>query len=112
MEKAAEARTARSALLAAVKSGKTSMAEVFGRNGEELVKKTRVAQILRAVPGYGSARVAALMAVSGVVEKRRVGGLTKQQRERLLQAPAGWSPKISQVWASSSPMGPGRAARA
>ncbi|MER5425401.1 integration host factor, actinobacterial type [Streptosporangium roseum] len=89
LEKAAEARTARSALLAAVKSGTTSVAEVFGRSGEELVKKTRVVQVLRAVPGYGPARVAALMAVSGVVEKRRVGGLAKQQRERLLQALAG-----------------------
>ena len=86
LEKAAEARTARSALLAGVKSGATSVAEVFGRSGEELVKKTRVAQVLRAVPGYGPARVAALMVVSGVVERRRVGELTKEQREHLLQA--------------------------
>ncbi len=86
MEKAAEARTARGALLAGVRSGTTSAAEVFDRRGEELVKKTRVVQVLRAVPGYGPARVAALMAVSGVTEKRRVGGLTSQQRERLVQA--------------------------
>ncbi|MGP3963390.1 integration host factor, actinobacterial type [Nonomuraea sp. 3N208] len=86
---AANHRTARSALLAGVKSGTASVAEVFGRSGEELVKKTRIAQVLRAVPGYGPARVAALMAVSGVAQKRRVGGLTKQQRERLLQALAG-----------------------
>ncbi|WP_211370711.1 hypothetical protein [Nonomuraea turkmeniaca] len=39
LEKAAEARTARSALLAGVKSGTTSVAEVFGRSREELVKK-------------------------------------------------------------------------
>ncbi|MFI6317119.1 integration host factor, actinobacterial type [Nonomuraea sp. NPDC050556] len=89
LERAAEARTARSALLAEVKSGTISVAEVFGRRGDELVKKTRVVQVLRAVPGYGPARVAALMAVSGVTEKRRVGGLTKQQRERLLWALAG-----------------------
>ncbi|MEV4172514.1 hypothetical protein [Nonomuraea sp. NPDC049709] len=38
------------------------------------------------VPGYGPTRVAALMAVSGVAEKRRVGGLTEQQRERLPSA--------------------------
>jgi hypothetical protein len=89
LEKAADARTARSALLAGVRSGTTSVAEVFGRNGEELVKKTRVAQVLRAVPGYGPARVAALMAVSVVAEKHRVGGLTEPQRERLLRALAG-----------------------
>ncbi|HUR06110.1 MAG TPA: integration host factor, actinobacterial type [Nonomuraea sp.] len=68
LEKAAEARTARSALPAGVNSGTTSVAEVFGRGGEEPVKKTRVAQVLRAVPGCGPARVAALMAVSGVAE--------------------------------------------
>ena len=87
LEKAAEARKARSALLAEVKSGKTSVAEVFGRSGEdEIVKKTRVVQVLRAVPGYGPAKVAALMATSGVDEKRRVGGLSGSQRERLLEA--------------------------
>jgi hypothetical protein len=69
LEKAALARKARSALLAEVKSGTTSVAGVFGRSGEELVKKTRVVQVLRAVPGYGPAKVAALMAVSGVDEK-------------------------------------------
>ncbi|MFI7708922.1 hypothetical protein [Nonomuraea sp. NPDC049480] len=53
------------------------------------MKKTRVAQFLRAVPGYGPARVAALMAVPGVAEKHRIGRLTEQQRERLLRAPAG-----------------------
>jgi hypothetical protein len=36
-----------------------------------------VAQVLRAVPGYGPAKVAALMAVSGMAEKHRVGGLTE-----------------------------------
>ncbi|GAA3622859.1 hypothetical protein GCM10022419_130700 [Nonomuraea rosea] len=41
LEKTAEARTARSALLAGVRSGTTSVAEVYGRSGEELVKRTR-----------------------------------------------------------------------
>jgi hypothetical protein len=89
LEKAAEMRRARTALLAEVKSGKTSVAEVFGRAGEEVVKRTRVVQVLRAAPGYGPAKVAALMAISGVDEKRRVGGLTAEQRERLLEALAG-----------------------
>ncbi|MEU4579741.1 hypothetical protein [Nonomuraea sp. NPDC023979] len=43
-------------------------------------------QVLRAVPGYGPARVAALMAICGVAEKQRVGALNEQQRERLLRA--------------------------
>ena len=86
LEKAAEARKSRSGLLAEVKSGTISVAEVFGRSDEEIVKRTRVVQVLCAVPGYGPARVTALMATSGVDERRRVGGLTGQQRERLLEA--------------------------
>jgi len=85
LTKAAEARKARSELLAAVKSGQASLAEVFGRE-DELTRRTRVVQVLRAVPGYGPAKVAAVMATCGVDEKRRVGGLGEQQRGRLLDA--------------------------
>jgi hypothetical protein len=86
LAKAAEARTARRALLAGVASGVVSVAEVFERGGQDLVGRTRVVQVLRAVPGYGPARVAALMAVCGVAEKQRVGALNEQQRERVLRA--------------------------
>jgi hypothetical protein len=83
--KAAQARRDRAELLAAVKSGQTSLAEVFDR-ADDLAKRTRVVQVLRAVPGYGPAKVAALMAVCGVDEKRRVGGLGEQQRRTLLES--------------------------
>jgi hypothetical protein len=72
--------------LAEVPSGAVSVAEVFERRGHDLVGRTRVVQVLRAVPGHGPARVAALMAISGVAEKQRVGALNEQQRERLLRA--------------------------
>src|SRR3954451_23462740 len=84
--KATEARQARSALLAQVKSGALTLKQLFERTDDEIVKKTRVQQVLRALPGYGPAKVAALMTDSGVDEKRRVGGLTGAQRERLLEA--------------------------
>jgi hypothetical protein len=86
LAKAAEARTARRVLLAEVTSGAVGVAEVFERSGQDLVGRTRVVQVLRAVPGYGPARVAALMATSGVQEKQRVGALNDQQRERPLRA--------------------------
>jgi len=86
LAKATEARQARSALLAQVKSGALTLEQVFDRADEEVVKKTRVLQVLRALPGYGPSKVAALMAMSGVDEKRRVGGLTNAQREKLLVA--------------------------
>jgi hypothetical protein len=56
--KAAEARTARRALLTEAASGVVSVAEVFERSGQDLVGRTRVVQVLRAVPGYGPARAA------------------------------------------------------
>ncbi|MFI7707463.1 integration host factor, actinobacterial type [Nonomuraea sp. NPDC049480] len=86
LEKAAEARTARRALLAEVASGAVSVAEVLERSGQHLVGRTRVVAVLRAVPGYGPARVAALMAICGVEEKQRVGAVNEQQRERLVRA--------------------------
>ena len=85
LAKAAEARQARSALLAGVKSGETTLEQVFTQ-ADDVAKKTRVVQVLRALPGYGAAKVAALLADAGVDEKRRVGGLTNAQRERLLEA--------------------------
>ena len=85
LAKAAAARTARSELLARVKSGDLTARQVFERD-DEIAKKTRVAQVLRALPGYGAARVRALMAACEVDETRRVGGLTGGQRTRLLEA--------------------------
>src|SRR6185295_6209204 len=58
----------------------------FERADDDIVKKTRVQHVLRALPGYGPAKVTALMTASGVDEKRRVGGLTGAQRAKLLEA--------------------------
>src|SRR5215217_7907591 len=86
LAKATEARRARSALLAQVKAGELTPGQVFDRTDDEIVKKTRVMQVLRALPGYGPAKVTALMTASGVDAKRRVGGLTGAQRAKLLEA--------------------------
>lgn len=86
LAKAQEARQARSVLLAQVKSGELTPRQVFERTDDEIVKKTRVLRVLRALPGYGPAKATALMTASGVDEKRRVGGLTSAQRAKLLEA--------------------------
>ena len=85
LAKAAEARSARSDLLAKVKSGELTAKDVFERD-DDVAKKTRVVQVLRALPGYGAAKVTALMTACEIDEKRRVGGLTSGQRTRLLEA--------------------------
>ncbi|WP_181019917.1 integration host factor, actinobacterial type [Nonomuraea typhae] len=85
--KAAETRKARSELLAGVRAGTVTVAEVFARAEEEtVVQRMRVVQVLRAVPGLGPATVAAVMATCGVEVKRRIGGLGEAQCERLLTA--------------------------
>jgi hypothetical protein len=55
LAKANEARQARSALLAQVKAGELTPGQVFERADDEIVKKTRVVQVLHALPGYGPA---------------------------------------------------------
>lgn len=89
LAKAAEARKARSELLAKLKSGRLSLADALSRTDDDIVKKTRVAQVLRALPGYGPAKVTALMTTCGIEENRRVGGLGEQQRRKLLEAVGG-----------------------
>lgn len=85
LAKAAEARRARTEMLEALKSGQTSLADIFGRS-DDVARKTRVTQVLKALPGYGPAKVTKLMSEVGVDEKRRVGGLGEQQRRALIEA--------------------------
>ena len=83
LQKAREARVARSALLAGLKAGTLTLADVLGRD-DDLARKTKVAQVVRAVPGVGKARAAASMERAGIPAGRRVGGLGARQREHLL----------------------------
>ena len=83
LQKAREARTARSALLAEVKAGTLTLAGVLARD-DDLARKTKVAQVLRALPGVGNARAAAIMERAGIPAQRRAGGLGARQREQLL----------------------------
>jgi ribosomal protein S13 len=56
---------------------------------DDITKKTKVSQVIRAMPGYGPAKAAAVMEEAGIDDNRRVGGLGEQQRKRLLEAVAG-----------------------
>jgi hypothetical protein len=85
LAKASEARKSRSELLAALKSGTTSMTEVLARE-DDVAKKTKVAAAVKALPGYGPAKAAAVLAQAGIPDTRRIGGLGEQQRRRLTKA--------------------------
>ena len=60
LAKAQAARKKRSELLASVKAGKTSIAQVLAKT-DDITKKTKVSQVIRAMPGYGPAKAAAVM---------------------------------------------------
>jgi len=83
LQKAREARAARAALLADLKAGTLTLADVLGRD-DDLARKAKVAQVVRAVPGVGKARAAAIMERAGIPAERRIGGLGARQREHLL----------------------------
>jgi len=87
LAKAAEARKARSELLAAIKSGEKSIENVLkAAKDDKTIGKTKVAQLLKAVPGLGAVKVAALMEQAGIDKDRRAAGLGARQREALLAA--------------------------
>jgi hypothetical protein len=52
---------ARGELLEGLRAGATSLAGVFEQAaaGEEIVRRTRMSQVLRVLPGFGPAKVAA-----------------------------------------------------
>jgi len=70
------ARTARKQLLDQLKAGKVALADVLARaDTDELVKKTRVVAVVKALPGVGTVRAGELGQVRlsavghGVVER-------------------------------------------
>jgi hypothetical protein len=87
LAKAAEARKARSELLASIKDGKQTIASVLGRaKDDRTVGKTKVSALLKAVPGVGAVKAAALLEQAGIDPDRRAAGLGDRQRSALIDA--------------------------
>lgn len=87
LAKAAEARKARSELLSSIKSGAQNIGKVLENAKEnKTIGKTKVTALLKAVPGLGAVKVAALMEKAGIDADRRAAGLGERQREALLNA--------------------------
>lgn len=85
LAKAAAARHARAELLARVKDGTTTVAEVLASD-DETCRRLPVRSLLKALPGLGNAKVAKIMEELGIPEKRLVAGLGARQREALAEA--------------------------
>jgi S13-like H2TH domain len=87
LRKAVAARTARKQLLEAIARGQLTIPAVLERaKSDPVVGKTRVAALLKSLPGYGPVKVTALMQQTGIVASRRAAGLSEQQRRRLCDA--------------------------
>lgn len=87
LAQAALARAARSRLREQITRGELGIAAVLDRAGTDpIVARTRVADLLRALPGYGPVTVTALLSNTGIHPARRVGGLGRRQRRALLGA--------------------------
>lgn len=87
LKKAAAARTARKELRDKISRGEETIPGVLDRaKTDQIVGKTKVADLLKSLPGYGPAKVTALLEQTGIDVSRRVAGLGDRQRQALLDA--------------------------
>lgn len=83
LEKARQARTERMEIKKQIKQGELSLKDVlFSEN--EVVRKTRLIEILKALPNVGDAKAKQAFDEIGIQEGRRVGGLGVNQKRALL----------------------------
>ncbi|MDR1413242.1 MAG: integration host factor [Actinomycetes bacterium] len=86
LEQAAKVRTARAKILADLKAGGLTVADVLAKADDDLYGKIKVLALIKALPGYGKAKAEALLDEIGISEKRRVKGLGKNQAAALLES--------------------------
>ena len=85
LKKAAAARTARKELRDAIARGDETIPAVLGRaKTDAVVGKTKVADLLKSLPGYGPAKVTALLEQTGIDASRRAAGLGDRQKQALV----------------------------
>jgi SOS response regulatory protein OraA/RecX len=87
LKKAAAARTARKELRDAIARGEQTIPAVLDRaKTDQIVGKTKVADLLKSLPGYGPAKVSQLLEQTGIDASRRAAGLGDRQRQALIDA--------------------------
>ena len=85
LEKAAIARRKRAELKDELKRGATSLKDLLGRTGDEIVGKMKVSTVLESLPGVGRVRAKRIMERLDISESRRMRGLGQKQKDNLLQ---------------------------
>lgn len=86
LDRAVEARRIRAHLKDMLRTGELTLAELFARaDREEVVGRTRVVEVLEAMPGVGKVRAQRLMEQLDISPSRRLRGLGVHQRAALLR---------------------------
>lgn len=83
LDKALLARRKRAQVREDLKSGKISLSELI-ETDDEIVKRMRVSAMLEALPAIGETKSKRIMEECGIAESRRIGGLGKHQKAKLL----------------------------
>ncbi|MDO5335398.1 MAG: integration host factor, actinobacterial type [Coriobacteriia bacterium] len=83
LDKALVARRKRAQVRDDLKSGKITLAELI-ETQDEVVKRMRVSAMLEALPAIGETKTKRIMEECGIAESRRIGGLGKHQKAKLL----------------------------
>jgi hypothetical protein len=85
LEKAAAARKERADLKNRLKMGSISLGELLEQSdSNDIYGKTKVLAVLEALPGVGKVKARRAMEEIGIAETRRLRGLGKEQRAKLL----------------------------
>jgi len=86
LEKAAASRKARAEIKEKLKSGSVTFAELCDQSEtDEVVGKMKVLSVLESLPRVGKVKARNLLEHAGVSDTRRMQGLGKNQREKLLE---------------------------
>ncbi len=86
LEKAAAARRQRAELKEKLKMGSITLAELFEQADDDTIAKMKVLAVLESLPGLGKVKARRTMDEIGIAETRRLRGLGREQRAKLLEA--------------------------
>ncbi len=85
LEKAAISRRLRAELKEKLKAGSVSFPDLCQQaENDEIVGKMKVLAVLESLPRVGKVKARSLLELAGVSDTRRMQGLGKNQREKLL----------------------------
>ncbi len=86
LAKAAEARRVRAEIRTRLKSGAIGLPALLEQVDDDLIGKMKVLSVVESMPGVGKVKSRRIMEQCGISESRRLQGLGRNQRDRLLNA--------------------------